>query len=88
MSNAREQLTDCVGCQKPLFVGDMGLAYQEGELCCESCAPTYEQAKAEWEEQIKDDPQNNPEGYAEFCKAYDAHIAAGGKPSDQCVSVL
>lgn len=85
----REQLEDCVGCQKHLFEGDMGFAYQDREaLCCEACAPTYEQAKAAWEEQIKDDPQNNPEGYAAFCKAYDAHIAAGGEPTDQCVSVL
>ncbi|KQZ00883.1 hypothetical protein ASD45_08450 [Pseudolabrys sp. Root1462] len=64
----------------------MGFAYED-ELCCAECAPTYEQAKAEWEEQ-KDEPQDNPEAYAEFCKAYDAHIAAGGKPSDQCVTVL
>lgn len=84
----REGIDDCVGCRKLLFVGDMGFSYQDGELCCAECAPTYEQAKVEWDEQIKADPQNNPEGYAEFRKAYDAYIAAGSKPTDQCVSAL
>lgn len=80
----RELFCDCIGCEKPIYVGDRGFFYSDGPVACEMCAPTYAEAKTQWEEQHKDDP----EGFAAFGKAYDAHIAAGGKPTDQCVTVL
>jgi hypothetical protein len=81
---AREYLDDCVNCQKRLFSGDMGLRYDEAIYACDECAPSYAGAKDGWEAEKDDDPP----GYRQFIRVYEAHLAAGGSRDDKFVTEL
>ena len=71
----------CEGCDKMLFVGDVGLRCDDGPLLCAEHAPSWGDAKHQWDadEQLDDDPERR----AAFMAAYDAHIAAGGAAADK-----
>ena len=74
----------CEGCAKPLFVGDKGYRYDDGPLVCEAHAPDWHQAKENWDAQSAE----YPEGYFEFVKAMEEHLAAGGQMSDLIIREL
>jgi hypothetical protein len=75
---------ECINCEKQLFEGDRGLSYSDGPMACEDCAPTYSQAKEEWDLCAGSDP----DGYARFIKGVNLHIAGGGSMGDKFIEVL
>ncbi|WP_336801448.1 hypothetical protein [Kaistia sp. MMO-174] len=70
----------CLACAKQLHLGDRYFPDVSGVLCAE-CAPTYESLIGEPEGHVYMDDEEPRT--AEDCRAqFDAHIAAGGKPTD------
>lgn len=73
----------CVGCECCLIIGEQGYSYEGGEVSCEECSPTWEDAKAEWLVEGQDE-----EDRKRFLDDYNSFVAAGGDPSDKPLRTL
>lgn len=74
----------CEGCDRLLFVGEMGHRCEDGPLLCEEHAPTYGDVKRQWEE--KDDA--DPDERQDAINAAETHVAAGGSLGDKVLHDL
>jgi len=76
----RDDVSTCLACEKEIFAGVRYFPDVGGFLCAE-CAPTYQSLIDEPESHVHLDDEESRT--AEDCRAeFDAHIAAGGKPTD------
>ncbi|MCA1490128.1 hypothetical protein I6F11_04240 [Ensifer sp. NBAIM29] len=73
----------CDGCEAPIFQDD---AYSGGySILCEECSPTYQELIEDHEAFVDGDGKPaTPEQCREW---FDAHIAAGGSPTDSMARV-
>ena len=71
----------CEGCSTVILVGDQGQHCSDGVDLCAECAATWGDIKADWEAgRIEEGDEGQR---ARFMAAFEAHIAAGGKPDDK-----
>jgi len=80
MTERDDDSTVCLACDGTIHPGDRYFPDASGEVMCAGCSPTYQE--------LIDAPEGFVDGDEEprtpdECRAeYDAHIAAGGEPSD------
>lgn len=75
-----EIVGECEGCEALLFSGDLGHRGEDGINLCHDHSPDWDDIKRQWDEGREETDDGDR---AAFMAAYDAHIAAGGKPSDK-----
>ena len=87
MEQEGSMLGKCIGCDAPLFEGDKGFRYTEGELACEDCASTWQEWKEEAEETLADEfaDEEHKASAASLLKRCADHAASGGSLSDKWV---
>jgi hypothetical protein len=79
--NGIRDITDvCEGCLDAIIVGEKYVPAGDGVVLCAECAPTWGEAKAQWDE--FPDAGEDGDGTA-FQKMYQAHIAGGGSADDK-----
>lgn len=75
-----ELISPCEGCMQPIFEGERHFACNDGIYLCEACSPTYENLLNDRDFWINEEGEQMTLERAR--EIYDAHIAAGGKPTD------
>jgi len=94
VGNATDELLDnfledavgrCEGCTHIILVGDKGHHCRDDVNLCAECAYTWGEVKEQWD---KDEHGGDETDHARFVTAYDAHIAAGGKPTDKMLRTM
>jgi len=86
VDNLLEVVGHCDGCTAIILVGDQGHRCHDGEAhLCAACAYTWGEVKEQWD---KDEHGGDETDHARFVTAYDAHIAAGGKPTDKMLRTM
>lgn len=79
-----EPFCTCEGCGEPVFAGEPWL---RGETpLCGTCAPTYAELLGSAADSFVG-PDGEPMSAAQRRALYDAHIAAGGLPTDSMAEV-
>jgi hypothetical protein len=73
----------CISCSEPLFETEPGLHDSDGGRICEGCSPDYAELLRSPETFTNMDEEPMTPEQARYI--YDAHIAAGGKPTDKFV---
>ena len=74
----------CEGCKVMLYPGDKIFRYADGINVCEWCAPTWKEAKAGFER----DAFENPDNWHHFQQRLRVHLANGGALTAKCTETL
>lgn len=80
VSEQDEPITHCEGCSKPIYDGDSYHTGSDVDLCAD-CAPAFSDLLASPESFA--DSEGEPLTPEAATALYDAHIAAGGAPTDK-----
>jgi hypothetical protein len=80
--NHDDYVGNCEGCDKMLFVGDVGLRCDDGPVLCAEHAPTWAEAKTQWDAGENFDKIDS-ERHVAFMESYNKHIAEGGSVDDK-----
>jgi hypothetical protein len=85
LSDSGELIDQCEGCSQPIFEGEKHFRCNDGIYLCEECAPTYENLLNDRDFWVNEEGDQMSLERAQ--ELYNAHIAAGGKPTDSMAEV-
>ncbi|ACI92691.1 hypothetical protein OCAR_5560 [Afipia carboxidovorans OM5] len=77
----------CVGCECILFHGDRGYHYEDGEISCIDCSPTWADAEESFKAAAGDD-EEHAEAYADFKSRMEEHVAGGGSVNEKIPYII